>query len=103
MRYYKVDRVAINNRINALRDIYVKDSVEATIGSYGNKYDVLIVAQPTQPFSDMDKYVIDQFIMNGGKVLWLIDMTDASIDSLQDKGIRIDIDKLVDGLLQKRK
>ena len=26
----------------------------------------------------------------------------ASIDSLQDKGIRIDIDKLVDGLLQKK-
>jgi len=85
MRYYKVDRVTINNRINALRDIYVKDSAEAKIGSYGNKYDVLIVAQPTQPFSDMDKYVIDQFIMNGGKVLWLIDMTDASIDSLQNR------------------
>jgi len=84
-RYYKVERVTINNRINALRDIYVKDSAEATIGSYGNKYDVLIVAQPTQPFSDMDKYVIDQFIMNGGKVLWLIDMTDASIDSLQSR------------------
>ncbi|MCL2434694.1 MAG: gliding motility-associated ABC transporter substrate-binding protein GldG [Lentimicrobiaceae bacterium] len=84
-RYYKVERVTINNRINALRDIYVKDSAEATIGSYGNKYDVLIVAQPTQPFSDMDKYVLDQFIMNGGKILWLIDMTDASIDSLQSK------------------
>jgi len=84
-RYYKVERITINNRINALRDIYVKDSTEATIGSYGNKYDVLIVAQPTQPFSDMDKYVIDQFIMNGGKVLWLIDMTDASIDSLQNR------------------
>ena len=84
-RYYKVERITINNRINALRDIYVKDSATATIGSYGNKYDVLIVAQPTQPFSDMDKYVLDQFIMNGGKILWLIDMTDASIDSLQNR------------------
>jgi len=82
-RYYVVERVTINNKINSLRNIYVKDSVETTIGNYGNKYNVLIVAQPTQPFSDMDKYVIDQFIMNGGKVLWLIDATNASTDSLQ--------------------
>ena len=84
-RYYKVDRVTINNRINSLREIYVKDTAEAKIGIYGNKYDVLIVAQPTEPFSEMDKYVIDQFIMNGGKILWLIDATNASIDSLQNR------------------
>ena len=84
-RFYNVERVTINNRINSLRKIYVKDSTEATIGTWGNKYDVLIVAQPTQPFSDMDKYVIDQFIMNGGKVLWLIDATNASVDSLQGR------------------
>ena len=83
-RYYNVDRVTINNRVNALKNIYLKDSAEATIGTYGNKYDVLIVAQPTQPFSDIDKYVIDQFIMDGGKVLWLIDATNASVDSLQN-------------------
>ena len=82
-RYYGVERVSINNKINALRNIYVKDSAETKIGTFGNKYDVLIVAQPKQPFSDMDKYVIDQFIMNGGKVLWLIDATNASVDSLQ--------------------
>ena len=84
-RYYKVERVVINNQINSLREIYLADSAEARVGSFGNKYDVLIVAQPTQPFSDMDKYVIDQFIMNGGKVLWLIDMTNASVDSLQHR------------------
>jgi len=85
-RYYVVDRVTIDNQINSLREIYVKDSVEATLDSYGNKFDVLIVAQPTMPFSDMDKYIIDQFIMNGGKVLWLIDATTASVDSLQNSG-----------------
>jgi ABC-2 type transport system permease protein len=82
-RYYTVERVSINNKINSLRHIYLKDSAEAKIGTWGNKYDVLIVAQPTEPFSDMDKYVIDQFIMNGGKVLWLIDATNVSIDSLR--------------------
>jgi len=85
-RYYNVERVTINNKINSLRNIYVKDSADAKIGTYGNKYNVLIVAQPTQPFSEMDKYVIDQFIMNGGKVLWLIDATNASMDSLQGRG-----------------
>jgi len=84
-RYYSVERVAINSKINSLRNIYVKDSAEATVGTYGNKYDVLIVAQPVQPFSDMDIYVIDQFIMNGGKVLWLIDATTASVDSMQKR------------------
>jgi len=82
-RYYSVERVTINKKLNSLRNIYVADSANATIGNFGNKFDVLIVAQPTQPFSDMDKYVIDQFIMNGGKVLWLIDATNASVDSLQ--------------------
>jgi ABC-2 type transport system permease protein len=82
-RYYQVERVTIDNKINSLRHIYVKDSTEATIGTWGNKYDVLIVAQPTEPFSDMDKYVIDQFIMNGGKVIWLIDATNASVDSMK--------------------
>jgi gliding-associated putative ABC transporter substrate-binding component GldG len=84
-RYYSVERVSINNKINSLRHIYVKDSTEATVGTWGNKYDVLIIAQPTQPFSDMDKYVIDQFIMNGGKALWLIDATNASVDSMQKR------------------
>ncbi|MDR0207382.1 MAG: gliding motility-associated ABC transporter substrate-binding protein GldG [Bacteroidales bacterium] len=83
-RYYTVERVTIDNKINSLRHIYLKDSAEAKIGTYGNKYDVLIVAQPTQPFSDIDKYVIDQFIMNGGKVLWLIDATNVSVDSLRN-------------------
>ena len=82
-RYYNVERVSINNKINSLRHIYVKDSAEVKIGTFGNKFNVLIVAQPTKPFSEMDKYVIDQFIMNGGKVLWLIDATNASVDSMQ--------------------
>jgi gliding-associated putative ABC transporter substrate-binding component GldG len=84
-RYYSVERVYVNNKINALRNIYLKDSADTKIGTYGNKFDVLIVAQPIFPFSDMDKYVIDQFIMNGGKVMWLIDCTNASVDSFQKK------------------
>lgn len=45
--------------------------------------DALIIAQPTKPFSEADKYVIDQYIMHGGKVFWLIDPVAANMDSLQ--------------------
>lgn len=83
-RFYNIDRVRINGRVNALNDIAVKDSVSKELVINGNKYDVLIVAQPTEPFPDADKYVIDQFLMRGGKILWLIDATTASADSLQD-------------------
>ncbi len=82
-RFYDVDRVHINNRINSLSEIEVIDSVKQEITVKGNKYDALIIAQPTKPFSEYDKYIIDQHIMRGGKVLWLIDATTASIDSLQ--------------------
>ena len=82
-RFYSVDRIAPDGKINSLRNISIEDSVSQTIKAGGNKYDVLIVAQPTQPFSDYDKYIIDQHIMRGGKALWLIDATTASMDSLQ--------------------
>lgn len=82
-RFYNVSRVTLDGRINCLRNISVADSTSQTLKLGDNKYDVLIVAQPTQPFKEYDKYIIDQFIMRGGKVLWLIDNTTASLDSLQ--------------------
>ncbi len=45
-------------------------------------YRALVVAQPLQRFSDAEKFVIDQYVMAGGRVLWLVDYTTASIDSL---------------------
>jgi ABC-2 type transport system permease protein len=44
--------------------------------------DVLVVAKPTQPFSEKDNFKIDQYIMNGGKVLWLLDRVAVDMDSL---------------------
>ncbi|MFB9079200.1 gliding motility-associated ABC transporter substrate-binding protein GldG [Flavobacterium procerum] len=46
------------------------------------KYDLAIIAKPTDKFSDEEKEVLDQFIMNGGKTLWLIDQVAADMDSL---------------------
>jgi gliding-associated putative ABC transporter substrate-binding component GldG len=85
-RFYNVSRISIDGKINALRNISIDDTVSGNLVLGDNKYDVLIVAQPTQPFKEYDKYVIDQFIMRGGKVLWLIDNTTASLDSLQSVG-----------------
>ena len=46
------------------------------------KYDLAIIAKPTETFSDSEKQVLDQFIINGGKTLWLIDQVSAEMDSL---------------------
>ncbi|MWB96905.1 gliding motility-associated ABC transporter substrate-binding protein GldG [Flavobacterium sp. GA093] len=49
------------------------------------KYDLAIITKPTETFSDEEKQVIDQFIMNGGKTLWLIDQVSADMDSLYNQ------------------
>jgi ABC-2 type transport system permease protein len=43
----------------------------------------LVVAKPLRPFSEQDKFKIDQYIMNGGKVLWMLDMVRMDLDSLR--------------------
>lgn len=80
---YKVENVYLNQNINALtgRIQNVSDS-SVTVS---NKYDVLVIPKPLETFSDKDLYVIDQFVMYGGKVLWLVDALDADLDSLQGK------------------
>lgn len=49
-------------------------------------YSALIIAAPVEPFSDADKYVIDQYIMNGGRVLWVIDGVRFSREVLSSDG-----------------
>lgn len=44
--------------------------------------DLIIIAKPTRPYSDADKYKIDQFLMNGGKAVFFVDALDANLDSL---------------------
>jgi gliding-associated putative ABC transporter substrate-binding component GldG len=48
------------------------------------KYDLAVIAKPTETFTDSEKQVLDQFIINGGKTLWLIDQVSAEMDSLYD-------------------
>lgn len=51
-----------------------------------NHLAALIVAKPTQPFTESEKFKIDQFVMKGGNVLWAIDQTDAELDSMRTTG-----------------
>lgn len=47
---------------------------------------LIFIAKPTGTFQNLDKYFIDQYIMNGGKVIWMLDATNADMDSLANKG-----------------
>ncbi|GAB4290382.1 MAG: gliding motility-associated ABC transporter substrate-binding protein GldG [Marinilabiliales bacterium] len=77
--FYTIEIVQINGKLNALRDRIMTDSINSTVK---NRYELLIIAKPDSSFSREDQYIIDQHIMFGGKVLWLLDGTTADMDSL---------------------
>jgi gliding-associated putative ABC transporter substrate-binding component GldG len=56
-----------------------------TIISELKKYDLAIIAKPTTAFSDKEKQVLDQFIIAGGKTIWLIDQVNIEMDSLYNQ------------------
>lgn len=70
---------------NALQgDFNVLRTNVETLKTKISETDILIVAGPKEPFSEKDKFLIDQFVMHGGKVLWLIDPVKVSLDSLSN-------------------
>ncbi len=61
--------------------------------------DLLLIVKPTAPFTEEDQLKIDQYILNGGKVIWFVDKLHAELDSLMrtqagytayDRGLNID-------------
>lgn len=75
--------------VNAVSEYYEVERLELPAFKVGKleQYDLAIIAKPTKRFSEVDKYKIDQFIMKGGKVIWLINSLLASMDSLDSDGI----------------
>ncbi|MFD0993534.1 gliding motility-associated ABC transporter substrate-binding protein GldG [Tenacibaculum geojense] len=63
----------------------VASSPQKTINDL-TKFDLAIIAKPTQKFTDEEKLVLDQFITKGGKTLWMIDNVQADTDSLYNQG-----------------
>jgi gliding-associated putative ABC transporter substrate-binding component GldG len=64
-RFFTIDRGVISGKTGVL-----------------DKYAAIVIAGPEKEFTEADKLVIDQYIMNGGKVLWLFDEVSVNSDSL---------------------
>lgn len=67
--FYNIDRIHLDSVINIPADLVR----------------LLIVAKPKTAFSERDKFKIDQYVMSGGKVLWLIDHVAMDLDTLRMK------------------
>jgi ABC-2 type transport system permease protein len=72
---YNVSRININHKLYALKNL-----------------DAIIIAKPDTIIDEKDKFIIDQFIMKGGKVLWLIDPVKLNMDSFRLKGYTLALD-----------
>ena len=88
---YVTDRIRLNENINALMQRFLIDSVNNDY-KIEPKYKAVIIAKPDSAFSDKDKFILDQYIMYGGKVLWLIDPVIASMDSIKNAESTVAID-----------
>ncbi len=85
-RFHKVGRIYLDSLMK----------LDSTI-------DLLVVAGPKTPISIQNQFKIDQYVMNGGKVLWLLDKFHISLDSISKNKFYIptDTDSGVDNLLFK--
>ena len=79
---YDVKRQAIEGKIDAL--LHRTQDTTRDVKVYPT-YDAIVIAKPTEPFDEKDKFLIDQYIMHGGKVLWLVEPVYATMDSLQNQ------------------
>ena len=50
-------------------------------------YAAVIIADPQKPFSEQDKYLLDQYVMRGGRILWLLNGVRFSGDYLAKEGM----------------
>jgi len=68
---------------NSLKEYYNTGRVNLdSIYQLNSDINVLVVAKPRTNFNQRAKFLIDQYIMNGGSVLWLIDYLDVNVDSI---------------------
>jgi len=90
----ELDDIFIADYLTTIRDYYnigafTLDSVASNpqkVLDQLNDFDLALIAKPTQPFTDAEKYVMDQFIVQGGKSLWLVDQVAMEMDSIYAGG-----------------
>lgn len=68
--YFQVDRGALGTDVSVL-----------------DGYRAVVIADPQRPFSETDKYILDQYIMRGGNVMWLLNGVRFSEEMLTDNGV----------------
>ena len=76
-QFYRTDRVDLGS----IDPSKLKEAVDLL-----NTYNLLIVAKPLTAFEETEKFLIDQFVMHGGKVIWMVDALAISMDSLNKDG-----------------
>jgi gliding-associated putative ABC transporter substrate-binding component GldG len=77
----ELDSLQLASFTNALLELYDVFNVDLSRKLSAPAYDVLIIAKPIKPFSEADKFKLDQFVMRGGNVLFLLDKLEATMDS----------------------
>lgn len=79
----ELDGLATSDIARALSEFYTLQRYDVkSIEAIPKDIDLLVIAKPTQKLTDWSKYKIDNFLMRGGKVLWLLDGVDAAMDSM---------------------
>jgi gliding-associated putative ABC transporter substrate-binding component GldG len=77
----------VDDAVRTLIHNYRFDTVNVrTISYIDTSFNALVIIKPTISFSDADKFKIDQFVMHGGKLFWMIDNMYAELDSLAKSG-----------------
>jgi len=107
---YNVQRIEFDGNLNGLSKM-----LSDTVRYRQNLYDMLIISDPDSAFTDQEKFLLDQYMVRGGKVLLFMDPMDVNLDSLRrnqetmavsrdlnisdmiyDHGIRFDKNILID-------
>lgn len=92
-------RIGFTEGNGELSDSYLSDAIKSLSDSYEvgrvdlnlidkkglDKLKLLVVAKPQKEFTEAEKYKINYFVMNGGRVLWSIDQVSADLDSLKGR------------------
>jgi ABC-2 type transport system permease protein len=79
----ELDKVATSDIARSLSEFYSLVRYDlGTIEAVPADINLLIIAKPTEKFSDWDKYKIDHFVNRGGRILWLLDAVSAEMDSM---------------------
>lgn len=77
--------IDIADLTTSLDEFYVVDRVNLQQNNLDG-YAAVMIAQPKTRFSELEKYKLDQYIMNGGKALFFIDAIQMNLDSISKGG-----------------